>query len=170
MNIKVVIVWAFVVVIFAGIGIFGYVNQDLLLIQDNDVYVPKTEDNTEAKKCIATLATGQSDYRFTIKDDQIQKVVIGYNASQENIENYEAATNINRIINEQKVQGVTAILYGGVSDFVLSLTVTVNNYDKATIESLREDFNKLSILIDSINDYSSYQTAISNLGNAYTCE
>lgn len=170
MNIKVVIVWAFAIVLFAGIGIFGYFNQNLLLIDDSKPYVPITDNDSESHTCRAVLPGGESIYLFQIRDNIIEKISITYKANAENLELYEAASNINQVISGEKLNGMSTVIYGGVSDFSLMVNVNPNEYDKARVESMSTDYEKLSMIIDSINDYQLYQQAISQIGNNYTCE
>lgn len=170
MNIKVVVVWAIAIVLFAGIGIFGYFNQDLLLLEEEPTYIPITDDDSETHTCTATLAGGQSTYLFEIREGIIEKVSITYKANSENLELYESAANINQVISGEKLNGMSTVMYGGVSDFSLMVNVDPNEYDKARVEAMSTDYEKLSMIIDSINTYDLYHQAISQIGNTYTCE
>lgn len=170
MNIKVVVVWAVAIVLFAGIGIFGFFNQDLLLLEEDPIYIPITDNESERHTCTATLDGGQSTYLFEINENKISKVSITYKANAENLELYEAASNINQVISGEKLNGMSTVMYGGISDFSLMVNVDPNEYDKARVEAMSADYEKLSMIIDSINSYDLYQQAISQIGNSYTCE
>ena len=170
MNIKVVVVWAIAIVLFAGIGIFGYFNQDLLLLEEEPTYIPIMDNASEKHTCIATLEGGVSTYMFEINDSVIEKVSITYKATAGNLELYEAASNINQVISGEKLNGMSTVMYGGISDFSLMVNVNPNEYDKARVEAMTTDYEKLSMIIDSISSYDLYRQAISQIGNTYTCE
>ncbi len=170
MNIKVVVAWAIAIVFFAGIGIFGFFNQDLLLLEEDPTYIPITDDDSEKHTCKTNLAGGESTYLFEIKDNKIEKISITYKANQENLELYEAASNINQVISTEKLNGMSTVMYGGVGDFSLMVNVDPNEYDKGRVEAMSSEYEKLSMIIDSINDYSLYQQAINQMGNSYICE
>lgn len=170
MNIKVVVVWAIAIIIFAVIGIFGYFNQDLLLLEEDQNYTPIMDNNLEKHTCTAFLDGGQSTYIFEINNKVIEKVSITYKTTVEDIEKYETASNINQVISSEKLNGMNAVMYGGTSDFSLMININPNAYDKARVEAMSSDYEKLSMIIDSINSYSLYQQAISQTGNLYTCE
>lgn len=170
MNMKVVIVWGFAIVLLAGLGLFGYFNQDLLLIDDNE-YVPMAAPEATSKICRASSDESDSIYNFTIKDNVISTVVITYKAKSMDLEGYEAASTIAGEIQEKRLNGVTSAgLSGGTSDYSLRIQFNPKEYDKVRVEELTNEFSKLSMVIDSINDYNTYKTAISQIGNNYTCE
>lgn len=170
MNIKVVIVWAFAIVIIGGIGLFGALNQDLLVEQGDDVYVPTDVNNTKSHACSNVLTNGTSSYRFNINEetDLIDKVIITYSATTASLDDYTAASNI---LNKE-INGVSAVLRGEVSNFVLIVTVNVNELDKAAAETINSDFLRLSMVVDQLTDYETYKAAINNAttGNAYSCD
>lgn len=170
MNIKVVVAWAIAIVFFAGVGIFGYFNQDLLLLDEEPTYIPITDDDSESHTCKAVLENGESTYLFQIRDNVIEKVSITYKANAENMELYEAASNINQVISMEKLNGMSTVLYGGISDFSLMVNVDPNEYDKGRVEEMSADYEKLSMIIDSINSYDLYKQAINQFGNTYICE
>ena len=170
MNIKVVVVWAVAIVFFAGIGIFGFFNQDILLLEEEPTYIPIIDNDSEKHSCTATLESGQSTYLFEIKDNVIEKVSITYKANAENMELYESASNINQVISSEKLNGMSTVMYGGIGDFSLMVNVDPNEYDKARVEAMSTDYEKLSIIIASISSYDLYRQAISQIGNNYTCE
>ena len=59
MNKKLVVVWIFVIVIFVGLGLFGYLNQDLLVDDSiNNAYVPVSNTNTTNYTCTGTIERG----------------------------------------------------------------------------------------------------------------
>lgn len=171
MNIKVVIVWIFAIILLFGLGIIGYLNQDLLLLKE-DTYIPKPIDgaSSQTKTCTATLANATSTYNFTIDNDKITTLTMIYKANNEDMDGYASASNINQFINVEKVDGVSAIMSGSTIDFSLTVNVLINNYDKARVEELNADFTKLSMVIDTIDDYETYKQAMANLGATYTCE
>lgn len=169
MNMKLVIVWLFAIVLIGGIGLFGWMNQDLLIEEDNTPYTPSVGDNVNTRICTNQLTNGSSSYSFAIDEAtaSVTSVVITYNQTLESLEDYEAA---NRIA-QANVNGATAVLSGGVSDFVLIVTVTVSGFDTAAIETINSDLLRLGIVVDSITDYETYKTAINNVApSPYTCD
>lgn len=172
MNMKVIIIWGFAIVVLAGIGIFGYFNQDLLLLDDNE-YVPTPVPAVEAsaKMCRATSDENESIYNFTIKNGVINNIWISYTAKSSDLEGYEAASTIASEIQSGKLNGITSAgLSGTSSDYSLKIQFNPKEYDKVRVEELTNEFSKLSMVIDSINDYDTYKMAISQIGNTYNCE
>ena len=165
MNMKVVLVWGFAILLFASIGIFGLVNQDLLIEEDqNDFYVPNDSNDIKSKTCNATTESGLSAYRFQVdENDDISKVIMTYTAKVENIDVYSSASNINNT----NIFGIETILNGGAADFDLK------NYDKVALETILQDLNKVSMLIDGdLTNYNTYKEMInqSQAGTTYVCD
>ncbi|MCX4365652.1 MAG: hypothetical protein OSJ70_07760 [Bacilli bacterium] len=169
MNMKVVVIWGFVVLVFAGLGIFGMLNQDILETPPdiNAPYVPN--DNVQGKSmvCSSTRDNGSSSYRFTLDEttNNIKSVNISYSASNADIDTYTAATNLNNSI----VNGVTFTLSGTSTDFALIITANVGSMDTVALESVSADLSKLGIIIEGVTDYETYKTALASAG-AYTCD
>lgn len=170
MNIKVVIVWAFVVVLFAGLGIFGYVNQDLLLLDNTEEYTPIQNENYVIKRCNTSLVNGNNSYIFSIKDDKIEKVSMNYTTIIEDNDAFASATNINLLATQEKVAGINTIFTGNASNFMLNVEVKLDEYDSTRISTYAEDFAKLSMVISQITDYEAYKELLLQTGNNFTCE
>ena len=168
MNIRLIIIWSFAIILLAGLGIIGYFNQDLLLI-DDEPYIPIVNSETKSLTCTLNKDTETSTYRFEIKDNLIERISLTYKTNIENVDTYTSASNINEAVAYDGINGVSVVMYGGVSDFSLTLNVNVNDYDKAKVESLTEDFTRLSMVIDTINDYDTYKKALAQIGE-YKCE
>lgn len=170
MNIKLIIVWAFAIVIIGGIGLFGWMNQDILTSpEENSPYVPSGEEGTNSRVCSATLANGTNSYSFAIDEatDSITSITITYNQSVESLDDYTAANNIV----QANINGATAHITGGVSDFVLILTINVTGYDVTGISNINADLLRLGIVVDTITDYNTYKTALNNASSTpYTCD
>lgn len=167
---KVVIVWAFAVVVLLGVGLFGYFNQDLLLLTD-DEYVPAPVTESVSKSCKLVGDTYDSSYNFTIKDGVISTVLISYTAKTSDLAGYESA---NLIVGEISNKNLNGIVYqgfqGGVSDFSVRIQFNPREYDKVRVEELTTDFSNLKMVIDSINSYDVYKQALANLSSGYVCE
>ena len=171
MNMKVVLVWGFAILLFASIGIFGLVNQDLLIEEyQNDFYVPNDSNDIKSKTCNATTESGLSAYRFQVDENgDISKVIMTYTAKVENIDVYSSASNINNT----NIFGIETILNGGSANFVLIVTVDLKNYDKVALETILQDLNKVSMLIDGdLTNYDTYKEMInqSQAGTTYVCD
>lgn len=168
MNMKVVVVWAFAIILFAGLGIFGYFNQDLLVLNDDTPYVPIDLEDSKAHTCTRTMAVGKSDYKFLMdpKTKTIIRVTSIYTATAEDIDAYTAATNISNA----SIPGVSAVITGGISDFGLVVQINVSTVDKNSLEYYADDFAKLSIVIDNTDDYETYKSLINTVDSVYTCD
>lgn len=173
MNIKLIIVWLFAIVVIAGIGVFGLVNQDLLVEQDKDVYNAGplgTDENT--RKCEKNITDATSSYTFEIdpETNQITKITLTYNTLNQSgdFERYTAAESI---VNAN-MNGVNAKLEGTDTSFIFMATIDLATYDRASVELLNEEFNKLHMIVDGTTDYNAYVTAINDgeQGNPYVCE
>lgn len=170
MNMKVVIVWAFAVVLLLGIGIFGYFNQDLLLLNEE---IPAPTPSTQVNNKICKLETENfiSNYSFTIKNNIIDNVWITYTTKISDIPGYEIANNIINEINSKKLNGVSSPgLQGGTTDYSIRIQFNPKEYDKVRVEELTNEFSTLKMVIDSISDYDIYKQALSNLDTTYVCE
>lgn len=169
MNMKVVVVWGFVVIVFAGLGIFGMLNQDILQSPPdlNTPYVPSGDDQGKSMVCTNIRENGNSSYRFTLDEttNNITSVNISYSANNADIDTYTAATNLNNSV----INGVSIALSGTSTDFALIITVNVGSMDTVALESVSSDLSKLGIIIDGITDYETYKTALASSG-AYTCD
>lgn len=170
MNIKVVIVWAVTIVIFAGIGIFGYFNKDLLTSDVDVPFVPQPSENNKAKTCNKSNELGSITYQF-LRDEQtnmINKITMTYKASSADLDAYTAASNINNA----NINGLTASLSGGLDDFILVVQVNMNGFDKVSVDNMLNDFLKVSMVIESITDLTAYQATLnaSSSENPYTCD
>lgn len=171
MNTKVVIIWGVFIFFFGAIGLFGLFNQDLLVEDDqNPIYVPTDDNDTnmETKICSAMLENGSSSYKFNIgSSSTIEKVTITYSASTSDIDSYQAASNLSNTT----ISGVNTVLSGGTSDFVLITTINMNELDTSSIDTIKNDLNRLSIYIDKITNYDVYkQTLNANSIKPYSCD
>lgn len=170
MNMKVVIVWAFAVVVLLGVGLFGYFNQDLLLLKDEE-YIPTPVAQSTVKSCKLVSDSFESNYSFTIKEDVISTVMITYTTKVSDLSGYEAANLIvgdisNKLLNGIVYQG----FQGGTSDYSIRIQFNPREYDKVCVEELTNEFSSLKMVIDSITNYDTYKQAISNLDPLYVCE
>ena len=158
MNIKVVIVWIFAIILFAGLGVFGLVNQDLLVDESEDTYVPKEDVASSARTCSKDLASGRSSYSFLVNADTnlIDRVTITYTATSLDIDNYTAAANINNL----DIAGMTTQLNGTSSDFSLIVQINTATFNEADIAAYETDFSRLSIVAKNVRDYTQYQSEI----------
>lgn len=168
MNIKVIIVWVFAIVILAGIGVFGYVNQDLLVEQDDGIYTPG-DIGAQNYYCTKAFENADSSYTFEVNQEtnQISRVIMTYNSKVADLDAYTAA----ETIRDAGINGIITNLSGTVSSFMFMVTVDLATYDKATVEFYTNEFQRLSMIIDSVTDYNTYVTALngSQAGTLYTC-
>ena len=114
------------------------------------------------------LENGSSSYKFNIgSSSTIEKVTITYSASTSDIDSYQAASNLSNTT----ISGVNTVLSGGTSDFVLITTINMNELDTSSIDTIKNDLNRLSIYIDKITNYDVYkQTLNANSIKPYSCD
>lgn len=174
MNIKVVIVWAFAIVLFLGIGIFGYFNQDILIKPDDDVPTTPTDRvEYDTKTCMGATDYGNITYTFRINPatNAIERLSIQYQAVVESIDIYADAANINKTVNDQRINGITSQIYGTSKDVQLNLNVNLLDYDANAITNMNQDLIKSNMVVSSIKDYNEYQNLItSTLNLEFTCD
>lgn len=167
MNRNLVIVWILVILAFVGIGIFGYLNQDLLINVDTDTYVPKAGDKEITKVCKNKTDESLITYTFTLENDKVTKLTITYQAENGNLNGYTSASNINNA----SVEGMSQILSGGVVDYGLNVIVNFDKLDNATLEQYTQDLLVLKMIIDpSIENFEGYKAAINSIHDGYICE
>ena len=171
MNIKVIIVWLFAIVIVGGIGVFGYVNQDLLVDQGKEVYTPSTGNKDAVNYfCSKTTDAYDSTYTFELNKEtnQITNVLITYNSKVTNLEAHTAATNITGY----DINGVRPTLNGTVGSFMFMVNVNTTNFDQTMLDTLSPEFQKLGMLISNEPDFNTYVSALNNstTGEHYTCQ
>lgn len=173
MNMKLVIVWIVAVVIFAGIGLFGMANQDLLVKQEELPSNPNTNpvsDKTSVVACNAKMSTSESSYSFTVDNETstLLNVAITYRALAQNDTIYNSAINLSN----QTISGVTTTVSGDSTNFVLIMNVNLQNYDATTLSNYQNDLNSLNAVVGnySIDDYKgAINSMISSTGAVYNC-
>ena len=161
MNMKVVIVWAFAIVIIGGIGLFGWMNQDLLIEEGPNIpYNPAIGgEGTSSKTCYKNLENGSSyTYGFNIDDAtaSISNFTATFNERSASLEKYEAASKLQNT----QITGFTASIIGGVSSFQVQVTVNINTLDTVGLAAVSNELNLLEIVVEKNTDYNSYKTAI----------
>ncbi len=170
MNIKVVVIWALAIVLFFALGIFGMLNQDLLLTDTENTYTPKPVENANKKTCSATLPTGTSAYDFVLNANtlNIERLVITYRATTSDINIYTAASNINNA----NINGISTNLSGTSGDFVLIVQVNLATLDKTMVDNMLNDFLTLSMDIENITNYDTYKMSLQNAfaTSSYQCD
>lgn len=169
MNMKVVVIWGFVVILFAGMGIFGFLNQDVLQnpASLDEPYVPIVDTEGTSMVCTNVRDNGNSSYRFNLDDatNAINTVNISYSISGADIDTYTSATNLNN----SDINGVNITLSGTSTDFVLIITATVGSMDTVTLANYADDLSRLGIIVEGLTDYDTYKQALSSTG-IYTCD
>lgn len=170
MNMKVIVIWSLAIVIFGVIGLFGCVNQDLLVDENmqNEEYIPKTDTSEKTRVCSRSDENITNSYQFTIDGttNYIKRISISYLAFNAEIDSYSAATNLNNA----DINGLNINLSGSSTEFNLSINVDLTKIDLATLSNYANDLSKLNIIIDAITDYDSYKTALNSSEKAYNCD
>ena len=157
MNIKVVIVWVFAIIVFAIFGVFGLMNQDLLVKKDpiKEEYVPIVNQEKDTEK-------GEIVYKFNVKENKVIKQTAMFTARNVTVNDYISASNINNI----SVNGVNMNLKNGAQDFILTIMMDYNiaSFDFTNVQN---DLNNLGL---SLNRIDSYNDTVASLGSSVTCE
>lgn len=163
MNIKLIVAWVFAIIVFAIFGIFGYMNQDLL-VKDDDKgeFTPIVNNDVTVKNCKSENQKGEVNYKYIIRDNKIEKTTVTFKAKNVSINDYISANNINNF----QTTGLTTSLSNGASDFIISITIdhSIPTYD---FTSINTDIDNLGISLSKIDDY---ENALISLGSSYTCE
>lgn len=163
MNVKLVIAWVFAIIVFAIFGVFGYMNQDLLVGNEPDTdFTPIVNNEVVVHNCNKDTNKGTLNYKYIVRDNKVEKTTVTFTAKEVNLNDYISANNINNLTAE----GVTTSLKNGSTDFIVSVTIdhSINGYDFTGIQS---DLNNLGMSLSKIDDY---ENAKLNLGTSFTCE
>ena len=162
MNKKLVVVWIFVIVIFVGLGLFGYLNQDLLVDDSiNNAYVPVSNTNTTNYTCTGTIERGSLSYKFSAIDDNIKSINIVYTATSGTVDDYTSAVNLSNA----SIKGMTVVLSGEINNFSLVIMVNMSSLDTTSLATYQDDLDKLSIVVKQLPSYTKYIESLST----YTC-
>ncbi len=162
MNKKLVVVWIFVIVIFVGLGLFGYLNQDLLVDYSiNNAYVPVSNTNTTNYTCTGTIERGSLSYKFSAIDDNIKSINIVYTATSGTVDDYTSAVNLSNA----SIKGMTVVLSGEINNFSLVIMVNMSSLDTTSLATYQDDLDKLSIVVKQLPSYTKYIESLSS----YTC-
>jgi len=161
-NKKLVVVWIFVIVIFVGLGLFGYLNQDLLVDYSiNNAYVPVSNTNTTNYTCTGTIERGSLSYKFSAIDDNIKSINIVYTATSGTVDDYTSAVNLSNA----SIKGMTVVLSGEINNFSLVIMVNMSSLDTTSLATYQDDLDKLSIVVKQLPSYTKYIESLSS----YTC-
>lgn len=170
MNMKVVITWGIVIAVFALVGIFGMVNQDLLVEVDNNPIIPidDSDEGSTIKVCNSALDNGNITYKFNISgNDKVEKITVTYNATASDIDAYAAASSLSTA----EIPGVKSRISGSTSDFVLITTVNMEELDATVVEQYQNDLSKLALVLYKVQDYNTYtQTINAMTGKTFSCD
>ena len=162
MNKKLVVVWIFVIVIVVGLGLFGYLNQDLLVDDSiNNAYVPVSNTNTTNYTCTGTIERGSLSYKFSAIDDNIKSINIVYTATSGTVDDYTSAVNLSNA----SIKGMTVVLSGEINNFSLVIMVNMSSLDTTSLATYQDDLDKLSIVVKQLPSYTKYIESLSS----YTC-
>lgn len=165
-NLKVVIFWSIFIFIFAGLGIFGAMNQDLLQTKEPDVFVPVVQSN-KTKTCKVTVERGNIEYLFSLDDnDNIKNTRITYNAVNGIVDDYIAADTLSKM----EVLGIDSTIQNDISNFTLMLFVNNTNLDVQNLQTYKANYEQLNMSIEGSTNLDEYITLLANKYQNYTCE
>lgn len=169
MNTRLIIVWIFAVVLLLGIGLFGYVNRDLIAMDEVENYKPEETKQVNIKTCNLILDKGQATYMFQIDNDVIVKYSASYKTSVEDLDKYQITSNINNALSTD-VNGITPVFSGGISDFSILINVDSMTYDKDKVGLSSEGLKKLNLIISDINNFEIFKSQIDAISLPFTCD
>jgi hypothetical protein len=165
-NLKVVIFWSIFIFIFAGLGIFGAMNQDLLQEQAPDVFVPVVQSNN-TKKCSATLERGNIEYLFSLdENNNIKNTRITYNAVNGIVDDYISADTLAKM----GVLGIDSTIQNDITNFTLMLFVNNSNLDIQNLQTYKPNYEQLNIAIESITNVEEYSILLNSKYQSIICE
>ncbi len=170
MNTKVVVAWAFVIAVFALLGIYGYANQDLLKNVEQDDFQPIV-DAQNKHECVATLDRGKVTYTFANDDqNQITNLYIEYKNTT-NLENNDTISDYTNAANlsNMSVKGIDVLIDGGISNFSLKLFVNQDEYDTEALSAQQLGLDQLNIHITKEKDYETYKALLTSTYNNIEC-
>ena len=165
-NMKVVIFWVLIIFVFVGLGLFGYLNQDLVQNKEDEPFVPQV--NTEKLvSCKTTVERGDIQYDFSLnQDDSIKDVRIVYIAKDGTIDDYASATSLSKI----NVLGVNPSLQYEYNNFMLTLLLTINKFDANNIVSYKQYLDDLKIVIINEQNLDNYKNNLNTTYGSVSCE
>ncbi len=164
-NLKVVIFWSIFVFIFAGLGIFGAMNQDLLEEKEPEVITPVIQ-NDNTKTCNASYERGNIEYTFLLDQaGNIDKLKINYKATNGNVDDYTAAANLSNI----NTPGIEATIQGEIANFTLITYIKYKELDFASISGNMGEFNTLNMIVENTTNLSNYVSLIQSKYTTYDC-
>ena len=165
-NLKVVIFWCVFIFIFAGIGIFGAMNQDLLQDEKPDVYVPVVRGDNN-KTCSATLERANIVYTYKLdENNKVTNVNIVYSAINGNIDDYEHAANLANLT----VAGTSANIRDEINNFTFMLMVNLNGLDVNALSQYQTQIDGLNLVVKDSTNYNDYLEEFKNRYTTYKCD
>ena len=165
LNIKLIVFWALVIFAFAGLGIFGILNQDLVK-KEEPVFTPQVSGNYN-KNCSIDVERGKVEYIFVNDENNTIKTLnVKYTSNNPTQEDYDTANQIAGL----NVLGVNTTMQGDLSKFVLSLYVNINQMDFASLARYQMLLTSLNINILNSTSYDRYVDLFKDSYTSYTCD
>ena len=166
-NFKVVITFIIFIFIFAGIGLFGLFNKDLIQTKEETTtkFVPVV-NSENSMACSGDVLRGSLKYEFILTpENSIKSLRITYTAKEGTTEDFADATTLNTM----NVVGVNTTIQNEYNNFVLMIYINRNNVDINALLEYKPFFDKLGIIVDTTTSYGEYNTLLGTLNNL-TCE
>ena len=164
-SFRVVIIWVVVIVLFAGMAIFGLMNQDLLKHdEDEQNFIPNVATEN-SMSCTAYIDRAKIIYDFVLTDNsKIKSLRIAYNAINGTTEDFEAANRIQAL----SVNGFNGTIQNEYTNFLLMMYLN-EDLDYQTLSSNSTYFNDLYLVLSNVTTYSEYNTLLLNKYNNIKC-
>lgn len=166
MNMRLVVVWAAAIVLFAAAGLFGYVVKDTQIDEDRYKDIIQDEVDYVEHVCSGKNSNANISYIFQVKSDNlIKKMSISYqtllsspklDSSAESLKGHNAS-------------GIeSAYNFDSEHRFKLSVTITPSLLSEQTLSIIKDDVDTLGILVKNETNFDEYVNSIKKLGS-YTC-
>lgn len=166
MNVRLVVVWAIVIVLLAGAGLFGYVAKDTRVDEDRYKDIISEEKDYVEHTCTGKTDKANIDYIFQVtKDNNIKKIVISYQTLNSN-PILDSAVESFKSYNTQGLS--SAYNFDSEHKFKLSVSLTPSMINEDIKTKINDDCTTLGIAIFSETNYNNYVNSLKNFGS-YTC-
>ena len=159
-NLRVVIFWSIFIFIFAGLGIFGYLNQDLLKEKTPEI-VPVV-DNV-IPKCDVTMERGTASYQFLVNaTGNISTIKIIYDLNYGTQEEYDA---YDYLVANMNVPGIKIDVNNAIATFIIDN----NTLDTEALAQYANQTSLIELIIQKGTDYNSYKGLLQSTFPNVTC-
>ena len=164
-NSKVVIFWIIFIFVFAGLALFGMLNQDLIENKDEQPFIPVVNSEI-VKSCTATVDRGSIRYDLILSDSSnIKNTRIIYTANNGTIDDYAAATSLYN----SDILGLDKSLQNEYTNFTLMLMYQINSIDMTKLSTFQSYVDELNIVINNNTSVDAYVDLLNDKYGTVQC-